>query len=163
MKAIFVALLAAAALHAAPTHADPSAGSPLTGHWTLDVASLPMPPEMRPKSVSLDFGEAPDGKWTTRVEIVEGSGNKMHGESTLALDGTPGRASGNYWVDVVAAKMPAPNVLVMQFVYQGIPRSTRVYSVSPDGKVLTETEAYSKDDGTPVLRTALFDRAPAKP
>lgn len=163
MKAIFVALMAAAAIQVAPAFADSPTKSPLAGHWTLDVASLPMPPEMRPKSVSLDFGEAPDGKWTTRVEIVEGSGNKMHGESTLTLDGTPGRASGNYWVDVVAAKMPAPNVLVMQFVYQGIPRSTRVYSVSPDGKVLTETEAYSKDDGTPVLRTALFDRAPAKP
>lgn len=163
MKAIFVALMAAAAIQVAPAFADSPTKAPLTGHWTLDVASLPMPPEARPKSVSLDFGDAPDGKWTTRVEIVEGSGNKMHGESTLALDGTPGRATGNYWVDVVAAKMPAPNVLVMQFVYQGIPRSTRVYSVSPDGKVLTETEAYSKDDGTPVLRTALFNRAPAKP
>ena len=59
--------------------------------------------------------------------------------------------------------MPAPNVLVMQFVYQGIPRSTRVYSVSPDGKVLTETEAYAKEDGTPMLRTALFNRAPGQP
>lgn len=162
MKAIFAALLAAMALHATPTLAS-STGSPLAGHWILDVATLPMPPEARPKSVSLDFGDAPDGKWTTRVEIVEGSGNKMHGESTLALDGTPGRATGNYWVDIVAAKMPAPNVLVMQFVYQGIPRSTRVYSVSPDGKVLTETEAYAKEDGTPMLRTALFKRVPDRP
>lgn len=163
MKAIFVALLAATALNVMSAYAGPSAGSPLVGHWTLDVTSLPMPPEARPKSVSLDFGDASDGKWTTRVEIVENSGNKMHGESTLSLDGTPGRASGNYWVDVVAAKMPAPNVLVMQFVYQGIPRSTRVYSVSPDGKVLTETEAYAKEDGTPMLRTAHFNRASAQP
>ena len=163
MKTIFIALLVAAALCVAPTHAGPATGSPLVGHWTLDVATLPMPPEARPKSVSLDFGDAPDGKWNTRVEIVEQSGNRMHGESTLSLDGTPGRASGNYWVDVIAAKMPAPNVLVMQFVYQGIPRSTRVYSVSPDGKVLTETEAYAKEDGTPMLRTALFNRAPDRP
>ncbi len=160
MKTIFVASLVAAVLHIAPTHAGPATESPLVGHWTLDVATLPMPPEARPKSVSLDFGDAPDGKWNTRVEIVEQSGNKMHGESTLSLDGTPGQATGNYWVDVVAAKMPAPNVLVMQFVYQGIPRSTRVYSVSPDGKVLTETEAYAKEDGTPMLRTAFFNRAP---
>lgn len=163
MKAIFVALTATAALQIAPAFADSPAGSPLVGHWALDVASLPMPPEVRPKSVSLDFNDAPDGQWTTRVEIVEGSGNKMHSESTLALDGTPGRATGNYWVDVIAAKMPAPNVLVMQFVYQGIPRSTRVYSVSPDGKVLTETEAYFKEDGTPMMRTALFNRAPDRP
>lgn len=163
MKAIFVALLAAMALNAAPVYADSSTGSPLVGHWTLDVDTLPMPPEARPKSVSLDFADAPDGKWLTRVEIVENSGNKMHGESTLSLDGTPGQATGNYWVDVVAAKMPAPNVLVMQFVYQGIPRSTRVYSVSSDGKVLTETEAYAKEDGTPMLRTAHFNRASTQP
>lgn len=159
MKAIFVALLATIVLHVVPAHADSPTGSPLVGHWTLDVGTLPMPPEARPKSVSLDFGDAPDDKWTTRVEIVEQSGNRMHGESTLSLDGTPGRATGNYWVDVIAAKMPAPNVLVMQFVYEGIPRSTRVYSVSQDGKVLTETEAYFKEDGTPMMRTAFFSRA----
>lgn len=163
MKAIFVALLAATALNVTLAHAASSAESPLVGHWVLDVATLPMPPEARPKSVSLDFADAPDGKWLTRVEIVENSGNKMHGESTLSLDGTPGQATGNYWVDVVAAKMPAPNVLVMQFVYQGIPRSTRVYSVSPDGKILTETEAYAKEDGTPMLRTAHFNRASDRP
>ena len=163
MKAIFVTLLATIALHAMPAHANPATGSPLAGHWTLDVGTLPMPPEARPKSVSLDFGAAPDGKWTTRVEIIEQSGNRMHSESTLALDGTPGRATGNYWVDVLAAKMPAPNVLVMQFVYQGIPRSTRVYSVGRDGKVLTETEAYAKEDGTPMLRTAIFNRTPTRP
>jgi hypothetical protein len=33
-----------------------------------------------------------------------------------------------------------------------------VYTVSADGKVLTETEAYFRD-GQPVLRTAHFDRA----
>ena len=163
MKAIFAVFMAAAALQVAPVFADSPIESPLIGQWNLDVASLPMPLEMRPKSVSLDFGDAPDGKWTTRVEIIEQSGNRMHGESTLSLDGTPGRATGNYWVDVIAAKMPAPNVLVMQFVYEGIPRSTRVYSVSPDGKVLTETEAYFKEDGTPMMRTALFNRAPDKP
>ena len=158
MKEIVVALLTAVMLQATPVFAAPTAESPLVGQWTLDVSTLPMPPEARPKSVNLDFRHVPGGKWATRVEIVERNDNRMHGESTLSLDGTPGRASGTYWVDVIAAKMPAPNVLVMQFVYEGIPRSTRVYSVSADGKVLTETEAYFKEDGTPVMRTALFTR-----
>lgn len=163
MKATLMALLAAIVLHSAPAHAAPAAGSPLAGHWVLDTNSLLAPPEARPKSVTLDFATAPDGKWATHVDIVDQGGNKMQGESMLSLDGTPGRAIGNYWVDVIAAKMPAPNVLVMQFVYQGIPRSTRVYSVSADGKVLTETEAYFKPDGTPMLRTALFNRASGHP
>jgi hypothetical protein len=160
MKAIFVALLAIVMLQAMPTLAAPTAESPLLGHWTLDVGTLPMPPEARPKSVTLDFHDAAGGKLATRAEIIDQNDNKMHAESTLSLDGTPGRASGSYWVDVLAAKMPAPNVLVMQFVYEGVPRSTRVYSVSADGKVLTETEAYFKEDGTPVMRTAFFTRAP---
>ncbi|MGH8027882.1 MAG: LuxR family transcriptional regulator [Pseudoxanthomonas sp.] len=151
--------MSAAALSSVPAFADSQGASPLVGRWTLDVGTLPMPPEARPKSVELDFRNGADGKWTTKVEITDQSGNKMHGESALSLDGTPGRATGNYWVDVIAAKMPAPNVLVMQFVYEGIPRSTRIYSVSLDGKALTETEAYFKEDATPVMRTALFTRA----
>ncbi|MDH0863870.1 hypothetical protein [Mitsuaria sp. GD03876] len=171
MKAVLTGWLVAIALQGSfaeaappvsPTSAAAPAASPLVGQWALDVGTLPMPPEMRPQRVELDFRAAADGKWTTQVDIVDAKGGRMQSTSTLALDGTPGRATGNYWVDVVNAKMPAPNVLVMQFVYEGIPRSTRVYSVSPDGQVLTETEAYFKD-GAPVLRTALFSRAARKP
>ena len=68
-------------------------------------------------------------------------------------------SSGTYWVDICAAMIPAPGVLVMQFAYQGVPASTRVYSVDKDGRILTETEAFFKKDGTPVLRIAYFSRA----
>ncbi|OWQ83814.1 LuxR family transcriptional regulator [Roseateles aquatilis] len=157
----FAALLTAVALIGAPAAAAPPTASPLVGEWTLDVATLPMPPDARPQRVALAFRDAPDGKWSTKVEIVDAKGTRLHSASTVALDGTPGRATGTYWVDVIAAKMPAPNVLVMQFVYEGIPRSTRVYSVSADGAVLTETEVYFRD-GAPVLRTAHFTREKGK-
>ncbi len=158
MNVLLAALLSAAALTGAPAHAASPAASPLVGQWILDVDSLPMPPEARPKRVSLAFAATPDGRWNERVEILDQNDKTLHSESTLSLDGTPGRASGTYWVDVLAARMPAPDVLVMQFVYEGIPRSTRVYSLSADGNVMTETEAYFRD-GTPVMRTALFRRA----
>ncbi|MFT3754891.1 MAG: LuxR family transcriptional regulator [Pseudoxanthomonas sp.] len=141
-----------------PAFAAPATPSPLSGRWVLDVDSLAMPAEMRPKSVSLQFGEMPDGKWNTQVEIIDQGGKRMDAQSTLALDGMPAKASGTYWVDVVAATMPAPSVLVMQFVYEKVPRSTRIYTVSADGKVLTETETYFKDDATPMTRVARFDR-----
>lgn len=163
MKTTFFAALAVAVLQVTPVFAESPAKSPLVGQWTLDVNTLPMPPEARPKSVHLDFRDAPDGKWTTHVEIIDQNNNKLFTQSTLSLDGTPGRASGTYWVDVLAARMPAPNVLVMQIVYQGIPRSTRVFSVSADGRVLTETETYFKEDGTPMQRTAFFSRVPDEP
>lgn len=163
MKALRIALVAASMAPVFSVLAAPPVESPLLGRWTLDVSTLPMPPEARPRRVDLQFRDAPGGKWTTRVEIVDQGGKTMYSESTLSLDGTPGQASGTYWVDVTAAKMPAPNVLVMQFVYEGIPRSTRVYSVEAGGNVLIETEAYFKEDGTPMMRTALFNRASGEP
>jgi hypothetical protein len=163
MTRAFTTALAVVLIQVTPVFAASPAESPLVGQWTLDVNTLPMPPEARPKRVNLDFRDAPDGKWTTRVEIIDQNNNKMLTQSTLSLDGTPGRASGNYWVDVLAAKMPAPNILVMQIVYQGIPRSTRIFSVSADGRVLTETETYFKEDGTPMQRTAFFSRALDEP
>lgn len=158
MKNVIAASLALLLLQASSTFAAPPTVSPLAGRWTLDVATLPMPAEARPQSVTLEFAEVPGGKWSSRVAIVEHSGNRLDAASTMLLDGTPFPATGTYPVDRVAAKMPAPGVLVVQFIYQNIPRSTRVYTVSADGKVLTETEAYFRD-GQPVLRTAHFDRA----
>lgn len=160
MKAMFALFLASVILRAVPAYAESTIASPLIGHWALDVSKLPMPPKDRPKSVTIDFQDAAGGKWSTRVEIVDQSGNTMHGESTLSLDGTPGQATGNYWVDICAAKMPSPNVLVMQFAYKGKPASTRIYSVTADGTSLTETEAFFRKDGTPAMRTAIFARKP---
>jgi hypothetical protein len=134
--------------------------SPLVGHWVLQVDKLSMmPTEARPKRVDLEFAEAADGRWNSRVQIVDQADHELHSESTLSLDGTPGMGSGTYWVDVVAATMPAPGVLVMQFAWHGQPSSTRIYTVSEDGKTLTETEAFFRKDGTPAMRIAYFSRA----
>jgi hypothetical protein len=159
MKRTRLALLIIALLSAVGALAGAPAGSPLVGRWVLEVDKLTMPPEARPKSVTLEFSEAADGKWTSHVQIVDRAGHELHSQSTLSLDGTPGMSSGTYWVDVCAATMPASDVLVMQFAYQGVPASTRVYSVDKGGRTLTETEAFFKKDGTPVLRIAYFSRA----
>jgi hypothetical protein len=160
MKTMIAAVLTAVVFQAAPALAKPPAVSSLAGRWAIDVATLPMPPEGRPKSVVLEFQDAGDGKWATHVEILDQNGGKMHAEATLPLDGTPGKVNGNYWADVSAMKMPAPNVLVMQLVDHGNPASTRVYSVSGDGNTLTETKAFFSKDGSPILQTNLFTRVP---
>jgi len=136
--------------------------SPLVGAWTLDVATLPMPPQVRPQRVSLEFRDVAPDRWATKVEIIDAAGQRLDSASTVVLDGSPGKATGSYFVDVVAARMPEPNVLVMQFIFEGIPRSTRVYSVSADGAVLTETETYFLKDGTPKMRVAQFKRSAPK-
>ncbi|WP_149194518.1 LuxR family transcriptional regulator [Luteimonas suaedae] len=160
MKTMLAGLLAAIVPQAVPAFAESPAASPLAGRWAIDVATLPMPPEARPKSVILDFHDAGGGKWSTRIEIVDHDGGKMHAEATLPLDGTPGPVTGNYWADVSAMKMPAPNVLVVQLVDHGTPASTRVYSVTGDGGTLTETKAFFGKDGRPILQTTTFTRVP---
>lgn len=160
MKTMLAALLTSTVLLAAGARAEPAAASPLVGRWTLDVATLPMPPEARPKSVTLAFTQPDEGTWDTRIEILDPDRNRMDSGATLSLDGTPGKVTGSYWADVATARMPAPNVVVIQLAYQGTPSSTRVYSVTADGGTLTETKAFFDRDGTPKLQTTTFTRLP---
>ena len=158
-KTSIKALIAAGLMAAAWSATAAGMTSPLVGAWTLDIATLPMPPQLRPQRVSLEFRDVAPDRWATKVEIIDAAGKRLDSTSTVVLDGSPGKATGSYFVDVVAARMPEPNVLVMQFIFEGIPRSTRVYSVSADGAVLTETETYFLKDGTPKMRVARFKRS----
>lgn len=162
MKNLLAALLATALFPIAPAFAQMPTGSSVLGHWSLDVGSLTTPVETHPKRVELEFRDAGDGRIATHVTIVDPNDHALDSQSMLALDGTPAKATGSYWVDVAAARMPAPNVLVMQFAYQGQPTSTRVFSVGADD-ALTETEAYFKPDGTPAMRMAVFRRDAGTP
>lgn len=153
-------LAAAALCFAASAVAGSPGTSPLAGRWALDVSKLPTPPEARPRSVTMEFRDAGDGMWTTRVVIVHPNGEKMHAETSLPLDGRPGAIDGNYWADVSAIRMPASNVLVMQLADDGKPASTRIYSVGEDRRILTETKAIFAEDGTPILQTNTFTRLP---
>lgn len=158
MKKLFATLLAAVVLSGAPLAAKSVKPSPLAGSWAVDVSRLPIPPEVRPKSVTITFHAAGGGKWTTQVDIVDGSGGKTHVEGTAPLDGTPTPVKGSIEADTTAVKMPAPNVLVMQLGKGGIPASTRIYTVAADGKTMVETVAYFEKDGRPALRTNYFTR-----
>lgn len=48
----------------------------------------------------------------------------------------------------------------MQLADHGTPSSTRIYSVTSDGRRLTETKAFFGKDGSPILHTTIFTRVP---
>jgi hypothetical protein len=148
--------LAACVLTTAPAAAK--AASPLLGTWSLDIASLPVPPERKPKSVTFTFTEEADGKWSTEVNIIGQDGSVRHSKATHPLDGTPTAVIGSDEADTVSTRLTAPNVLVMALSKGGQPGSTRVYTVAPDGKSETETMVTFHDDGTPAMRTVTFIR-----
>jgi hypothetical protein len=158
MKQYLVFMIAVTNVFGTPVLAGSPNASPLVGSWAVDIARLPMPPEARPKSVTITFNESGDGKWTTQVEVVGPDGSKSHAEGIATLDGTPAPVKGNLEADVAAAKLPVPNVLVMMLSRAGVPASTRVYAVAVDGKSMVETAAYFEKDGSPVMRTNYFTR-----
>lgn len=151
-------LLAATLLCGSAAHAQPEAHSALPGTWAVDVSQLPMPPQMRPRSVTITFAQPDATHWAAKVVVVDGDGNQLLAEGNSLLDGTPAAVSGNLEADLAAATLPAPGVLVMQLSKGGVPGSTRVYTVSADGQRMTETAAYFTDDGKPVVRTHHFTR-----
>lgn len=159
MKALFaILLLTAVLIQDAPALARPSNASALIGSWAVDVSRLPIPPEARPKRVTITFGDAGNGKWATQVDIVDAGGTKSHAEATASLDGMAAPVKDSPEADITAVKMPAPNVLVMQLGKGGMPASTRVYTVAADGKSMIEIAAYFGDGGVPVMRTNYFTR-----
>lgn len=160
IRRIAVMLACAALPAAAPAAAAPA--SPLLGRWAVDLSRLPVPPEARPRSVTLSFAARPDGQWTTQVLIVAPDGSTRAMTSAAPVDGsaTVPIAGDTMEADRAALKLVADNVLVMALARNRAPASTRIYAVAPDGRHMTETAVYLGDDGKAVMRTNWFTKLP---
>ena len=158
MKALFPVLLIAGAMQAVPALAHETAVSPLLGTWAVDIDKLPIPPEARPKSVTITYSDAGSGQWRTLVDVTLPDGKMVRAKSLWAPDGKPVHVEGNLEADTVATRMPEPNVMITALALGGVPGSMRTYTVSPDGKTMTETVVFFTRDGTPGMRTNLFNR-----
>ena len=158
MKAFIATLLLASSVWTSSALAQVSSTSPLLGRWALDLSRMPVPPEARPKSVTISFSDAGDGKWSTEVHIVDGSGAESRAKSTYPLDGTPVPVEGSIEADTTAVKTPLPDVLIMTLGKDGAPASTRIFTVAPDGNSQIETAVYFTPEGKPVMRTNYFTR-----
>lgn len=157
VKIFYPILFAAATMHGAPAAAE-TPPSPLIGSWAVDTARLTMPPEARPKSVTITYDDVGGGKWRTNVEVVLPDGKKVQAISTYVPDGSATPVEGNLEADVVATRLPEPGVMVTALARGGIPGSMRTYTVSADGKTMTETVVYFTSKGVPAMRTNHFNR-----
>lgn len=117
---------------------------PLVGRWSLDVMRIPA--EERPRRVTLDFRISDDQRWTGRSDVVAADGSRQHAEATAAADGVPVPVTGNMaFADMVSLRQPAPNTLVLTFTKEGVPVSTRVYTVEDDRQSMKETIVWAGD------------------
>jgi hypothetical protein len=159
MRTFLAFLLLIGAVAGAPAHARPSADSRLLGSWAVDVSRLPMPPQARPKGVTITFSDAGQGKLAMEVDIVDAGGTRIHSSSIATLDGSGVRVDGSPEADLAAMTLPQPHVLVVALGKDGIPASTRVYAAAADGGTMVETAVYFGRDGQPIMRTNYFTRA----
>ena len=141
-----------------PAWAGETAHPPLEGRWALDVARMSQPPEARPKGVTIAFEDVGDGTWRMDVEIVDAADGTARMGTRLPLDGSPVTFERNPEADSAAMRMPSPGVMVVGLGRNGIPASTRVYSVSADGNAMTEVASYLDPAGKPLLRVNHFTR-----
>ena len=132
----------------------------IMGRWALDTSRMPMPPEARPKRVTITFDDAGSNRLSMDVVIAYTEDNQVHSTGTASLDGTPIAVVGSPEADTAAMKRPAPNVLVLGLSQGGNPASTRVYTVAPDGKSMIETVSALGADRRPTMKTNYFTRLP---
>lgn len=139
-----------------PAEATVAQRAPLEGRWSLDIMGIPE--AERPQSVTIEFRQAADRRWTTVVQMVGPDGVRRHAESTAFADGVYVPVSGNMtFIDSASLRRPDTNTLVMSLAKDGAPVSTRVYTTSSDGLTMTETIIWP-GPAVPGLETTTFIR-----
>jgi hypothetical protein len=137
--------------------AEPPKHSHLLGVWKLDTSKLPSDVQA-PRSVALVVSDVGGGKWKTVIDTVNADGNVR--QATYPRNGTPASVSdtmgreGRHRIDHV----PGASVLAMGATLAGNLSTTRVFTVSPDGKHQTETILWRGEDGKPHIRTNAWTR-----
>jgi hypothetical protein len=159
MKTIATALiLVAAAWSQCAPAVEAKIDSPLIGAWTVDTSRLPMAPEARPRGVTISFSDAGAERLRMRVEVIDAAGTLLEADGVTPLDGSPTPVEVNFEADVAATTMPRSDLLILQLGKGGVPASTRIYAVQPDGVSMVETVAHFTREGQPVLRENYFSR-----
>ena len=89
---------------------------------------------------------------------MHGAHSRQHAEATGPADGVPVPVTGNMtFADMVSMRQPSPNTLVLTFTKDGVPVSTRVYTVEDDRQSMKETIVWAGDI-TPRTVTTYFNR-----
>lgn len=159
MRFLQAVALAGVFVLAAPANAEGPAPPSLAGRWALEVDRMSQPPEARPRSVTITFEDLGPA-WRMDVAITDPAGTVLRMGTDLPEDGSPVTFERNPEADSAAMRMPSPGVMVLGLGRDGIPASTRVYSVSADGAAMIEVASYLDAARKPFLRVNHFVRVP---
>lgn len=149
-----------------PTVAQPGNGatpateaSPFFGEWELDLNRMPTTYGPPPSRVLYAFEDAGAGQWRTTIDIMSPDGKVRHMAVQYRRDGAMAPGSGDSAESDSAAFMsPAPNILVMSLAKDKRLGSVRTYTISADGREMTESAADVDKDGIPFVRNFHYKR-----
>lgn len=151
-------LLPAVLLIAGAAPAQPET-SPFLGSWELDLSRMPDNYGPPPKRVTFTFKDVGAGQWRTEIDIVAPDGGVRHSAIQYRRDGRIAAGEGDLReADSAAFSAPAPNVLVMNLAKDRHQGAVRVYTISADGREMTESAANVDDTGAPFVRSFHFKR-----
>ncbi|MFA6113911.1 MAG: hypothetical protein WC729_07955 [Sphingomonas sp.] len=112
-----------------------------------------------PKRVTFTFEDAGSGQWRTEIDIVAPNDSVRHSAVQYRRDGKMAPAEGDTnEADSAAFNSPAPNVLVMGLAKNKVLGAVRVYTISADGKEMTESATNVDTTGAPFVRNFHFRR-----
>lgn len=133
--------------------------SPFLGEWALDLTRMPESYGPTPKRVTYTFEDVGSGQWRTKIAITAPDDSVRHTAIRYRRDGTmvPGEGDTRE-ADSAALISPNPSVLVMSLSKNKTLGSVRVYTVSADGKEMTESAANVDAAGAPFVRNFHFRR-----
>lgn len=159
MPLAMIALMTAPVVAAEPPASPPPsvsapqpAPSPFLGQWKLDIGSIPRAGDAGPASVTAEFADGGAGFWNTTYVITAKDGGVRRMTSREQLDGKAVSIAGDQSeADSVAMTSPQPTVLVMGLSKGGNLGSVRVYTLSADGREMTETATRTGEDGKPMV------------
>jgi len=148
---------ARASAEAAP--AAMAANPSFLGQWQLDLSRMPPDYGTLPQRVVYSFEDAGAGEWRTKIDITMADGGVRHVAVRYRRDGRVAQSEGDTAEGERAAlSSPAADVLVMSLAKDKALGSVRVYTLSADGREMTESAANVDEGGMPFVRTFHFRR-----
>jgi hypothetical protein len=163
---VFLSAAAALMLVGGPAHAQPgnprpaaAEQSPFLGEWELDLTRMPDSYGPPPKRVTFTFKDVGSGQWRTEIDITAPDGSVRHSAIQYRRDGKMALGEGDTSeADSAAFNSPEPNVLVMGLAKNKALGAVRVYTISANGKEMTEATTNVDATGAPFVRDFHFKR-----
>lgn len=153
-----VLALVASGLVVFASNAAAQAPAAMMGTWKLNTAKSKFTPGPAPKSTTIVYAPAPEGRISIVVDVTPAEGEPMHWEATVADDGKDYPMKGNPNADSISYKRVDALNGTTTWKKDGKVTGTNTRRLSADGKTLTITSKGTTPDGKPRTDVQVFEK-----